>query len=62
VIEPAAWYRFNRSAPLLGFDHFWWGTDFRSKVECLAIEAVQHSKLGLADARRIREYGLEYGF
>src|SRR5215475_13324104 len=23
VIEPAAWYRFNRSAPLLGFDHFW---------------------------------------
>jgi hypothetical protein len=45
----------------LGFDHFWRRSDFRNEVECVAIEAEKHSELSLADARCIREHGVERG-
>ena len=60
-MEQAAGLRLKRSAPPLEFGKFQRRTDFRCEVEGLAVEAEQHAELGVADARCLLQYSLEYG-
>jgi hypothetical protein len=59
-IKVTARNRLKRSAPPLEFSKFRWRIKFRREFERLPVVPEQYAKLGLADAHRILQHGLEY--